>query len=182
MGPTFGPHFVKREAVSAYIIQTRMDNPMAGSEQVQIKVDELGNGKSFQHVEQTDERKVMRDNYVLEHRGMAQRPFVSNRYMSAQRAMDRTNLMGMGQVQRNHMGMNTMYSDRRVMDMGQNVRLDWDYNEEKRQKVANILDSRNNGDSETISKLEKVIQNAQGLWKIAYDGLHAKAENLKEAK
>jgi len=181
MDPTFGPHFVKREAESAYIIQTRMDNPMAGSQQeVQIKVDELGNGKSFQHVEQTDERNVMRDNYMLEHRGMAQRPFVSNRYMLAQMAMDRTNRMGMDQIQRNNMGMNTMYSDRKVMDMGPNVGLV--YNEDKRQKVADILDSLNNDDSETISKLEKVIQQAQGLWEMAYNGFHGKAENLKEAK
>merc|ERR1712055_21113 len=181
MGPTFGPHFVKREAESAYIIQTRMDNPMTGSEQeVQIKVDELGNGKSFQHVEQTDERNVRRDNYMLEHRRMAQRPFVSNRYMLAQRAMDRTNQMGMDQIQRNHMGMNTMYSDRKVMDICQNVGLV--YNEDKRQKVADILDSLNNGDSETIFQLEKVIQDAQGLWEMAYDGFHGKAENLKEAK
>jgi len=140
MGPTFGAHFVKREAESAYIIQTRMDNPMAGSEQeVQIKVDELGNGKSFQHVEQTDERNVMRDNYMLEYRRKAKRPF---RPSFGQR--------------------------KKVMD--------------KRQKVADILGSLNNGDSETISKLEKVIQDAQGLWEMAYDGLHAKAENLKEVK
>merc|ERR1712142_455248 len=179
MDPTFGPHFVKREAESAYIIQTRMDNPMAGSQQeVQIKVDELGNGKSFQHVDETDEINVMRDNYMLEHRGMAQRPFVSNRYMFAQRAMDRTNRMGMDQIQRNNMGMNTMYSDRKVMDMGPNVGLV--YNEDKRQKVADILDSLNNDDSETISKLEKVIQQAQGLWEMAYNGFHGMTKNLKE--
>merc|ERR1712055_1015100 len=47
---------------------------------------------------------VMRDNYMLEQRTMAQRPLVSNRYISAQRAMDSNNQMRMDQIQRNPMG------------------------------------------------------------------------------
>jgi len=118
MVPTFSPYLVKREIrESPYIIQTRMDNPVDGSAQeVQIKVDEFGNGKSFQHVEQMDERNVMGDNYMLEQRAMAQRPLVSNRYISAQRAMDSNNQMRMDHIQRNHMGSNKIY--RNPMERG----------------------------------------------------------------
>merc|ERR1711931_595729 len=107
MVPTFSPYLVKRETrESPYVIQTRMDNPIDGSAQeVQIK-----------HVEQMDERNVMRDNYMLEQRAMAQRPLVSNRYISAQRAMDSNNQMRMDHIQRNHMGSNKIY--RHPMERG----------------------------------------------------------------
>jgi len=100
----FGHNLIKREArlETPYTIQTRMDNPLDGSKQeVQIKVNKFGKGKSFQHVEQTDETNVMRDNYMLEHRRMAQRPLISkNRYLLAgsrpitQRGMDMNNQRG----------------------------------------------------------------------------------------
>merc|ERR1712088_938221 len=50
----------------------------------------------------------MRDNYILEHRRMAQRPLISKMYMAAQRGLDR-NQMGMD---RNQMSM-----DRNQMEM-----------------------------------------------------------------
>merc|ERR1711990_977648 len=94
-------HFIKREAEpeTPYEIKSKVENPADGSEQeVQIKVDASGKGKSFQRVEQKDQPEVMRDNYILEHRRMAQRPLISKMYMAAQRRLDR-NQMGMDRNQ-----------------------------------------------------------------------------------
>merc|ERR1712029_735822 len=56
------------EPETPYEIKSKMENPVDGSEQeVQIKVDASGKGKSFQRVEQKDQSEVMRDNYILEH-------------------------------------------------------------------------------------------------------------------
>merc|ERR1712108_58468 len=93
-----------------------------GSEQeVQIKVDASGKGKSFQRVEQKDQPEVMRDNYILEHRRMAQRPLISKMYMAAQMGVDRNHQMGMNQMRldKNQMGMdrNQMSMDRNQMEM-----------------------------------------------------------------
>jgi len=129
MVPTFGfgHSLIKREArlETPYTIQTRMDNPLDGSKQeVQIKVNKFGRGKSFQHVEQTDETNVMKDNYMLEHRRMAQWPLISKeRYLLAgsrpitQRGMDMNNQRGMdmnnqrGMDIHNHMGMEQVPRD-----------------------------------------------------------------------
>merc|ERR1712168_164606 len=96
--PTYGvatsptKHFIKREAKleSPYVIKSRMDNPIDGSEQeVQIEVDSSGKGQSFQHVEQNDQHDIMRQNYIMEHRRMAQRPIISKMYLAAPNATDR---------------------------------------------------------------------------------------------
>merc|ERR1711990_62237 len=110
-------HFIKRDAEpeTPYEIKSKVENPADGSEQeVQIKVDASGKGKSFQRVEQKDQPEVMRDNYILEHRRMAQRPLISKMYMAAQRGVDRNHQMGMNQMRldRNQMGM-----DRNQMEM-----------------------------------------------------------------
>merc|ERR1711990_41373 len=110
-------HFIKREAEpeTPYEIKSKVENPADGSEQeVQIKVDASGKGKSFQRVEQKDQPEVTRDNYILEHRRMAQRPLISKMYMAAQRGVDRNHQMGMNQMRldRNQMGM-----DRNQMEM-----------------------------------------------------------------
>merc|ERR1712055_1231876 len=110
-------HFIKREAEpeTPYEIKSKVENPADGSEQeVQIKVDAFGKGKSFQRVKQKDQPEVMRDNYILEHRRMAQRPFISKMYMAAQRGVDRNHQMGMNQMRldRNQMGM-----DRNQMEL-----------------------------------------------------------------
>merc|ERR1711970_161779 len=117
-------HFIKREAEpeTPYEIKSKMENPVYGSEQeVQIKVDASGKGKSFQRVEQKDQPEVTRDNYILEHRRMAQRPLISKMYMAAQRGVDRNHQMGMNQMRldRNQMGMdrNQMSMDRNQMEM-----------------------------------------------------------------
>merc|ERR1712033_48716 len=124
-------HFIKREAEpeTPYEIKSKVENPVDGSEQeVQIKVDASGKGKSFQRVEQKDQSEVMRDNYILEHRRMAQRPLISKMYMAAQRGVDRNHQMGINQVRldrnqmvmdRNQMGMdrNQMSMDRNQMEM-----------------------------------------------------------------
>merc|ERR1712110_874051 len=96
---TLPTHTFKREAepssVNAvpYEIKTKIDNPLDGSKQeVQIKVDSSGKGKSFQLVEQKGQREVASDNYILEHRRMAQRPLISKMYMAAQRGMDRNQM------------------------------------------------------------------------------------------
>merc|ERR1711990_902700 len=84
--------FIKREAEpeTPYEIKSKVENPADGSEQeVQIKVDASGKGKSFQRVEQKDQAEVTRDNYILEHRRMAQRPLISKMYMAAQRGVYR---------------------------------------------------------------------------------------------
>jgi len=186
MVPAYGHNFVKREAnqETPYVIQTRIDSPIDGSKQeVQIKVDKFGKGKSFQHVEQQDEGNAMRDNYMLEHRRMAQRPLVSNLYMSEQRGMNRNTQMGMGQMQRNHMGMNPMYTaqGQGPMDLVENVGTV--YHEEKKQSVQDILNSLNgSGQRETISNLEKVIAKAHKLWETGYGNFQAKAESLRDAK
>merc|ERR1711990_828424 len=94
--------FIKREAEpeTPYEIKSKVENPADGSEQeVQIKVDASGKGKSFQRVEQKDQPEVMRDNYILEHRRMAQRPLISKMYMAAQRGVDRNHQMGMDRNQ-----------------------------------------------------------------------------------
>merc|ERR1711931_595731 len=107
-------HFVKREAEpeSPYIIKTKMDNPVDGSQQeVQIKVDQSGKGQSFQHVEQKDQHKVTHDNYIMEHRRMVQRPLISKMYMVNQRGMDMNHPMTENtgaihdQIPRNQVGM-----------------------------------------------------------------------------
>merc|ERR1712168_90642 len=120
-------HFIKREAEpeTPYEIKSKMENPVDGSEQeVQIKVDASGKGKSFQRVEQKDQPEVMRDNYILEHRRMAQRPLISKMYMAAQRGVDRNHQMGMNQMRldRNQMGMdrNQMGVDRNQMSLDRN--------------------------------------------------------------
>merc|ERR1712168_1395291 len=120
-------HFIKREAEpeTPYEIKSKVENPADGSEQeVQIKVDASGKGKSFQRVEQKDQPEVMRDNYILEHRKMAQRPLISKMYMAAQRGVDRNHQMGINQVRldRNQMGMdrNQMGMDRNQMSMDRN--------------------------------------------------------------
>jgi len=120
-------HFIKREAEpeTPYEIKSKMENPVDGSEQeVQIKVDASGKGKSFQRVEQKDQSEVMRDNYILEHRRMAQRPLISKMYMAAQRGVDRNHQMGMNQMRldRNQMGMdrNQMGVDRNQMSLDRN--------------------------------------------------------------
>jgi len=110
--------FIKREAEpeSPYVIKTKMNNPVEGSQQeVQIKVDRSGKGQSFQHVEQKDAPQVMRDNYIMEHRRMAQRPLVSKMYIGAHRGMDINH-----QMERNQMGMNQMRMDRNQMVMDMN--------------------------------------------------------------
>merc|ERR1712002_172234 len=116
--------FIKREAEpeTPYEIKSKVENPADGSEQeVQIKVDASGKGKSFQRVEQKDQPEVMRDNYILEHRRMAQRPLISKMYMAAQRGVDRNHQMRMNQMRldRNQMGMdrNQMSMDRTQMEM-----------------------------------------------------------------
>merc|ERR1712212_1386363 len=94
----------------------KMNNPVEGSQQeVQIKVDRSGKGQSFQHVEQKDAPQVMRDNYIMEHRRMAQRPLVSKMYIGAHRGMDINH-----QMERNQMGMNQMRMDRNQMTMDMN--------------------------------------------------------------
>merc|ERR1711910_256960 len=120
-------HFIKREAEpeTPYEIKSKMENPVDGSErEVQIKVDASGKGKSFQRVEQKDQSEVMRDNYILEHRRMAQRPLISKMYMAAQRGVDRNHQMGMNQMRldRNQMGMdrNQMGVDRNQISMDRN--------------------------------------------------------------
>merc|ERR1711936_278895 len=120
-------HFIKREAEpeTPYEIKSKMENPVDGSEQEdQIKVDASGKGKSFQRVEQKDQSEVMRDNYILEHRRMAQRPLISKMYMAAQRGVDRNHQMGMNQMRldRNQMGMdrNQMGVDRNQMSLDRN--------------------------------------------------------------
>merc|ERR1712111_291627 len=120
-------HFIKREAEpeTPYEIKSKMENPVDRSEQeVQIKVDASGKGKSFQRVEQKDQSEVMRDNYILEHRRMAQRPLISKMYMAAQRGVDRNHQMGMNQMRldRNQMGMdrNQMGVDRNQMSLDRN--------------------------------------------------------------
>merc|ERR1712168_400066 len=88
-------HFIKREAEpeTPYEIKSKVENPANGSEQeVQIKVDASGKGKSFQRVERKGQPEVMQDNYILEHRRMAQRPLISKMYMAAQRGMDRNQM------------------------------------------------------------------------------------------
>jgi len=117
-------HFIKREAEpeTPYEIKSKVENPADGSEQeVQIKVDASGKGKSFQRVEQKDQPEVTRDNYILEHRRMAQRPLISKMYMAAQRGVDRNHQMGMNQMRldKNQMGMdrNQMSMDRNQMEM-----------------------------------------------------------------
>merc|ERR1712108_8820 len=76
---------------------------------------------SFQRVEQKDQPEVTRDNYILEHRRMAQRPLISKMYMAAQRGVDRNHQMGMNQMRldKNQMGMdrNQMSMDRNQMEM-----------------------------------------------------------------
>jgi len=116
--------FIKREAEpeTPYEIKSKVENPADGSEQeVQIKVDASGKGKSFQRVEQKDQPEVTRDNYILEHRRMAQRPLISKMYMAAQRGVDRNHQMGMNQMRldKNQMGMdrNQMSMDRNQMEM-----------------------------------------------------------------
>merc|ERR1712108_26422 len=109
--------FIKREAEpeTPYEIKSKVENPADGSEQeVQIKVDASGKGKSFQRVEQKDQPEVMRDNYILEHRRMAQRPLISKMYMAARRGVDRNHQMGMNQMRldKNQMGM-----DRNQMEL-----------------------------------------------------------------
>merc|ERR1712055_202248 len=120
-------HFIKREAEpeTPYEIKSKVENPADGSEQeVQIKVDASGKGKSFQRVERKGQPEVMRDNYILEHRRMAQRPLISKMYMAAQRGVDRNHQMGMNQMRldRNQMGMdrNQMGVDRNQMSMDRN--------------------------------------------------------------
>merc|ERR1711970_1603000 len=120
-------HFIKREAEpeTPYEIKSKVENPVDGSEQeVQIKVDASGKGKSFQRVEQKDQSEVMRDNYILEHRRMAQRPLISKMYMAAHRGVDRNHQMGMNQMRldRNQMGMerNQMGVDRNQMSLDRN--------------------------------------------------------------
>jgi len=94
-------HFIKREAKleSPYVIKSKMDNPIDGSEQeVQIEVDSSGKGQSFQHVEQKDQHDIMRHNYIMEHRRMAQRPIISKMYLAAPRGMGMNHYMGMNQM------------------------------------------------------------------------------------
>merc|ERR1712110_597077 len=111
---TLPAHTFKREAepssvnAAPYEIKTKIDNPLDGSKQeVQIKVDSSGKGKSFLLVEQKGQREVASDNYILEHRRMAQRPLISKMYMAAQRGMDRNHQME---------GLNQMRLDRNQMD------------------------------------------------------------------
>merc|ERR1711931_223994 len=105
--PTYGVatspthHFIKREAKleSPYVIKSKMDNPIDGSEQeVQIEVDSSGKGQSFQYVEQKDQHDIMRHNYIMEHRRMAQRPIISKMYLAAPRGMGMNHYMGMNQM------------------------------------------------------------------------------------
>jgi len=118
--PTYGVaafpthHFIKREVnlESPYIIKSKMDNPIDGSEQeVQIEVDSSGKGLSFQHVEQKDQHDVMRQNYIMEHRRMAQRPIISKMYLAAPRGVDMNHYMGMNQMRQ---------MDRHQIAMGRN--------------------------------------------------------------
>jgi len=118
--PTYGVatspthHFIKREAKleSPYVIKSKMDNPIDGSEQeVQIEVDSSGKGQSFQHVEQKDQHDIMRQNYIMEHRRMAQRPIISKMYLAAPRGMGMNHYMGMNQIRQ---------IDRHQIAMGRN--------------------------------------------------------------
>jgi len=118
--PTYGVatspthHFIKREAKleSPYVIKSKMDNPIDGSEQeVQIEVDSSGKGQSFQHVEQKDQHDIMRQNYIMEHRRMAQRPIISKMYLAAPRGMGMNHYMGMNQMRQ---------IDRHQIAMGRN--------------------------------------------------------------
>jgi len=118
--PTYGAaafpthHFIKREVnlESPYIIKSKMDNPIDGSEQeVQIEVDSSGKGQSFQHVEQKDQHDIMRHNYIMEHRRMAQRPIISKMYLAAPRGVDMNHYMGMNQMRQ---------MDRHQIAMGRN--------------------------------------------------------------
>merc|ERR1712110_1181287 len=93
--------FFKREAepssvnAAPYEIKTKIDNPLDGSKQeVQIKVDSSGKGKSFQLVEQKGQREVASDNYILEHRRMAQRGMDRNHQMEGlnQMRLDRNQM------------------------------------------------------------------------------------------
>jgi len=197
MVPTFGfgHNLFKREArlETPYTIQTRMDNPLDGSKQeVQIKVNKFGKGKSFQHVEQTDETNVMRDNYMLEHRRMAQRPLISkNRYLLAgsrpitqrgmdmnnQRGMDIHNHMGMDQVPRDHFfGMNHPGQHFLYLDESEGT-LDPSSLDE------GLVDSLvRSGPEETIDNLGGVIKQAHELWETAKaKNLMDMRENLREA-
>jgi len=118
--PTYGVatspthHFIKREAKleSPYVIKSKMDNPIDGSEQeIQIEVDSSGKGQSFQHVEQKDQHDIMRQNYIMEHRRMAQRPIISKMYLAAPRGMGMNHYMGMNQMRQ---------IDRHQIAMGRN--------------------------------------------------------------
>jgi len=122
--PTYGlaafptHHFIKREAKleSPYVIKSKMDNPIDGSEQeVQIEVDSSGKGQSFQHVEQKDQHDIMRHNYIMEHRRMAQRPIISKMYLAAPRGMDMNHYMGMNQMR--HMDWHQKAIGRNQVDM-----------------------------------------------------------------
>jgi len=110
-------HFFKREAEleSPYDIKTKVDNPVDGSKhEVQIQVDRSGKGQSFQRVEQNDQHK-MRNDYIMDHRSMAQRPLMSKMYLAAHRGMDMNR-----QMERNQMGMNQMGMDRHQMGVARN--------------------------------------------------------------
>jgi len=130
--PTYGVaafpthHFIKREVnlESPYIIKSKMDNPIDGSEQeVQIEVDSSGKGLSFQHVEQKDQHDVMRQNYIMEHRRMAQRPIISKMYLAAPRGVDMNHYMGMNQMRQ--MDRHQIAMGRNHVDMyGRNVNLE----------------------------------------------------------
>merc|ERR1719495_1513889 len=82
-----------------------------------------GKGLSFQHVEQKDQHDVMRQNYIMEHRRMAQRPIISKMYLAAPRGGDMNHDMGMDQMRQ--MDRHQIAMGRNHVDMyGRNVNLE----------------------------------------------------------
>merc|ERR1712212_938372 len=153
----------------------KMNNPVEGSQQeVQIKVDRSGKGQSFQHVEQKDAPQVMRDNYIMEHRRMAQRPLVSKMYMGAHRGMDINH-----QMERNQMGMNQMVMDMNHMAMGRQD-MEMYRNQQQRLEEQMMLQRKEQPNRDTMRVENMDQKNGQLLREMPVHGHPRQMDNTQQ--
>merc|ERR1719495_2458301 len=113
-----------------------------------------GKGLSFQHVEQKDQHDVMRQNYIMEHRRMAQRPIISKMYLAAPRGVDMNHYMGMNQMRQ--MDRHQIAMGRNHVDMyGRNVNLE-KKQEEFQEQIAQVF--QQTVDRTASTRIEQAIQ------------------------
>jgi len=175
-------HFFKREAEleSPYDIKTKVDNPVDGSKhEVQIQVDRSGKGQSFQRVEQNDQHN-MRNDYIMDHRSMAQRPLMSKMYLAAHRGMDMNR-----QMERNQMGMNQMGMDRHQMGVARNQAEMYTAAEFQRlEEIANQM-LREDSEKQILAKVkelwQKLASNGQARQMVNHQSPHGQLVNQRMA-